>query len=319
MKLKQSFQEFKKIIKIFSEGFDSHGMMSYAAAIAFYMIFSLPGLLITCIAVAGLVMGEQTVQGEVSGQLKSILGESAAATIENVIQNISFKKDNTWRTILGVATLLFSATTVFMTLQEALNKIWNVVATPKTGILKMVINRLLSFGMVLSLGLILLVSLLLDTVLEISFKNLEAEFGKDLATTLEVTSNLTSFVIIFVVIMLIFKLLPDVRLKWRDVALASLLTTALFVLGKYLIGIYLQNSSFTETYSATGSIIVFLVWVYYSTVVVLFGAEVTRTVKTYRGQPIEPSSGAKKLKIDKVEYDEYLKAIKDKNEPSSKT
>jgi membrane protein len=208
-----------------------------------------------------------------------------------------------------LGTLIFSATTIFISLQEALNKIWDVVAQPKRGIVKFLINRVLSLGMIVGLGFILIVSLISDTVLEVFFNKIQSIIGREPSLLLDITSSILSFAIVFVVIAVIFKFLPDVQLKWKDVSMAALITTCLFILGKIGIQFYLENSSFTETYQAAGSIIVLLIWVYYSTVVILFGAEITRAIMIYKGHPIRPSENAKKVSIQQVDYETYLDDI----------
>ena len=299
------FTPIIKITKLTFEGFSTHSVMTYAAAIAFYTIFSLPGLLLTVIVTAGFFLGQEAVQGELVSELQGYIGTASAETVENIITKIQLSGDLTVKTLIGVGTLLFSATTIFMALQEALNRIWDVVATPKKGFVKFLINRVLSFGMIVSLGFILLVSLLLDSVLTLFFDKLENALGETPSIVLDLTGSLISIIAVFAVIMLVFKVLPDVKLKWKNVLMAALFTTLFLSFGNLLISWYISNSDFSETYEAAGSIIIILVWVYYSTVMVLFGAEITRAYMLYKKHPIEPSKGAKKIKTIQVDYDEY--------------
>ncbi|MFD1550781.1 YihY/virulence factor BrkB family protein [Putridiphycobacter roseus] len=291
--------------KITFNGFSSHSVMTYAAAIAFYTIFSLPGLLITIIVFAGFFLGQDAVQGELVAQLQGFIGTASAETVENIITRIELSGDFTLGTIIGVSTLLFSATTIFISLQEALNRVWDVVATPKKGFIKFLINRVLSFGMIISLGFILLVSLLLDSVLALFFDKLENSLGKKPSMLLELTSSFTSLIAVFAVILLVFKVLPDVKLRWKNVLISALITTLFLMLGNLFISWYISNSDFSATYEAAGSIIIILVWVYYSTVVVLFGAEITRAVMIHNGHPIRPAKGAKKVKTVQLDYEKY--------------
>lgn len=286
-------------------GMNNHGVFTFAASIAFYTIFSLPGLLITVTMIGGFFIDQSTVENELVAQLQGLIGYESAETIGDLLNKVEPSGETFWKTAFGIGTLIFSATTIFVSLQEALNQIWDVRATPKKGIVKYLVNRVLSFGMILSIGFILLVSLLLDSLFQVFFDRLENTLGREPAFWLEVFNNLVTTGVMFVVIYLIFKVLPDVKLKWRDISLATLITTGLLFLGKYLIGIYLGNSDFSKTYDTAGSIIVILMWVYYSTLVLLIGAEITRAIMLYRNTPIRPSNGAKKIRIQEMEYDEY--------------
>ncbi len=306
--LKQ-FKTVKEITKILIKGFDTHNTLIYAGTIAFYMIFSLPGLLITSIAVGGIFIGQEEAQAELTNQLGGYLSESAVASVSETVQSIDFSEDNIVRTIIGVCVLLFSATTVFVTLQQALNRAWDVVAVPKKSFLKLIFDRLLSFGMIVCLGFIMLVSLLIDLILNFFFTQLVDLFGEGAAFLLEIAGYITSFASVLLIFMLIFKFLPDVIIKWKDVFIASLVTTSLFVFGKYLVGLYIDSSNFSETYQAAGSVIVILVWVFCSTIMVLFGAEIVRAIKHYKGEPIHPSKTATKVKQVQMDYNEYVRRV----------
>lgn len=279
--------------------------MTYAASIAFYTIFSLPGLLITIVISAGLFLGQETAQGELVAQLQGFIGTSSAKTVESIITKVQLSGELTIKTIIGVGTLLFSATTIFISLQEALNRIWDVIATPERGIVKFIINRVLSFGMIVSLGFILIISLLLDSVLALFFDKLENTVGRTTSILLDVTSTATTFIVVFVVIIMVFKVLPDVKLRWKDVFTSAFITTLLLSTGNYLISWYISSSNFTGTYEAAGSIIIILVWVYYSTVVVLIGAEITRAITIHKKHPIRPAKGAKKISLQQMDYETY--------------
>ncbi|WP_066757223.1 YihY/virulence factor BrkB family protein [Crocinitomix algicola] len=303
--MKTFFNSFLTITKTTFKGFDNHNLMTFAAGIAFYTIFSLPGLLITIIVTAGFFLGQEAVEGELISQLEGLIGTSSAASVQGIIKNIQLSGDFSLKTAFGIGTLLFSATTIFITLQEALNRIWDVVAVPERGFVKFIFNRVISFGMIISLGFILLVSLLLDTLLSLFFDRIEEVTGKETSFWIDFSSHFSTILIVFIVISLLFKLLPDVQLKWRDVIMASLITTGFLMVGNYGIGAYIKNSNFTETYDAAGSIIIILVWVYYSTVVVLLGAEITRAIMIYNRKPIRPAKGAKKISLQTMDYDEY--------------
>lgn len=299
--IKSFFVFLKKILLTALKGFSEHSLMTYAASIAFYTIFSLPGLLITMIVTAGFFLGKDAVQGELVSELQDLIGLSSAEMVEQIIVKIQLSGGFTLKTIVGIATLLFSATTIFISLQEALNRIWEVNGTPRKGFIKFIINRVLSFGMIISLGLILLISLLLNTILTLFFDKIENTIGHTPSLWLNLTSILFSLSIIFLVVAIIFKILPDVKLKIRDVTIGSAITACLLLFGNYLIGLYISTSNFSETYDAAGSIIIILVWVYYSTVVILFGAELTHAIMLHRGKAILPKENAQILLPQKVE------------------
>ncbi len=304
-KIKDAFKAIIEVIKIIFSGFGSHSLMTFAAAIAFYTLFSLPGLLVTIVIIAGIFLGQEAASGELSAQLSEFIGSDIAKSIENIIVQTDTSDDHTFKTLIGVGTLVFSATTIFMCLQEGLNKIWDVVAEPKRGFVKLILNRVLSLGMIVGMGFILLVSLVSDTILDFFFNKIQSIIGQEPSILLSITSGIVSFAIVFLIIGMIFKFLPDVKLRWRDVSMAALITAALFILGKVGIQYYLSNSSFDETYQAAGSIVVLLIWVYYSTVVILFGAEITRAIMIYKGNPIRPADHAKKVSIQQVDYETY--------------
>lgn len=304
---------FKSIIHVFKtifNGIGTHSLMTFAAAIAFYTLFSLPGLLVTVVIVAGFFLGKEAASGELTMRLSEFIGTDIASSISDIIVQVDMSDESTMKTVFGVGTLIFSATTIFMCLQEALNKIWDVVAQPKRGLVKLIVNRVISLGMIVGLGFILIVSLISDTILDMFFGKIQTIIGEEPSILLSITSTVVSFAIIFIVISMIFKFLPDVELKWKNVRMAALITTGLFILGKYAIQLYLANSSFTQTYQAAGSIVVLLIWVYYSTVVVLIGAEITRAIMIYKGNPIRPSEHAKKVSIVEVDYETYKSSLK---------
>src|SRR5690554_3259933 len=310
-RIKKSLNPIIEVIKTVFSGMGSHGLMTFAAAIAFYTIFSLPGLLVTIVVVAGIFLGNEAASGELTSILSEFIGSDIANSISEIIVQVDMSGESTFKTIFGVGILIFSATTIFMSLQEALNRIWDVVAQPKRGFIKFLVNRVLSLGMIVGMGFILMVSLISDTLLELFFDKIQNILGEEPSLLLSITSSIVSFGIIFLIIGMIFKFLPDVKLRWRDVSMASLITAGLFSLGKYAIQFYLSTSSFTETYQAAGSIVVLLVWVYYSTVVVLFGAEITRAIMIYKGTPIRPAEHAKKISIQQVDYETYKTNLND--------
>ena len=274
---------------------------SYASSIAFYTIFSLPAILIISLSIGATVYERDVVQEELINQVGRLIGKESAADVEQILINAALDSTGTFAKIVGIATLIFSATTVFISLQTSLNKIWGIKPKPERGIVKYIIDRLLSLAMVISIGFLLLVSLVIDTVLVViqnSLSKVLAGWTLYLVTALNIGVSLALITLIFAIM---FKVLPDAKIKWKDVWIGSLVTTAFFALGKYLIGFYLGNSSVNSAYGAAGSLVIILIWVYYSTVIFLFGAELTSVYAEKLGRDIQPYHNAVKVQLVEVE------------------
>jgi membrane protein len=276
---------------------------SYASSIAFYTIFSLPAILIISLSVGAVVYERDVVQQELINQIGRLIGHESAAEIEKILINAALDSTGTVARVVGIATLIFSATTVFVSLQTSLNKIWGIKPKPERGFVKYLLDRLLSLAMVISIGFLLLVSLIIDTVVVV----LQTGLSKVLAGwTLYVVTGLNiliSLALITLVFAMLFKVLPDAKIKWRDVWVGAIVTTVLFTAGKYLIGFYLGNSSLNSAYGAAGSLVIILIWVYYSTVIFLFGAELTSVYAEKSGSEITPYHHAVKFQLVEVEKD----------------
>ncbi|MGI8741438.1 MAG: YihY/virulence factor BrkB family protein [Bryobacteraceae bacterium] len=249
------------------------------AALAYYTALSLAPLLLVVVAVAGLAFGKQAVQGELVWQIKDIVGEQGAKVIQDLIQAAHTQRGGIAATIVGLLTLFFGASSVVMELSDALNTIWHVPRDPnQTGLTSMfryMKQRFVSFAMVLGVGFLLLVSLLVNAGLSAA-----GRFFDQLLPVPEYVLHIVNLTISFLVITFLFaviyKVLPDVRLKWSDVAVGAAVTSLLFTLGKFLLGLYLGKSTIASTYGAAGSFIIVLVWVYYSAQIFFLGAEFTR-------------------------------------------
>jgi membrane protein len=276
---------------------------SYASSIAFYTIFSLPAILIISLSVGSTFYERDVVQKELINQVARLIGPESAADIEQILINAALDSTGTFAKIVGIATLIFSATTVFISLQTSVNKIWGLKSKPERGFVRFLLDRLISLAMVISIGFILLVSLVIDTalvVVQTSLSKILAGWTLYIVTTLNVLISLGLITVIFA---LMFKVLPDAKIKWRDVWVGAIVTTAFFTLGKYLIGFYLGNSSVNSAYGAAGSLVIILVWVYYSTVIFLFGAELTSVYAEKTGSEIMPYHHAVKVQMVEVEKD----------------
>jgi membrane protein len=289
------------ILKKTASSFVDDDSFSSASSIAFSTIFSLPAILIIALTVATAFYERNVVQEELIRQIGHMVGQQSAKEIEDIIVHAALDSTSTFAKIIGALTLAVSATAIFLSLQTSLNKIWGIKPKPQRGWVKFIVNRLISLAMVISLGFVLLVSLLLDAVLVV-FQDIVARYLKDVTLYLVNGINLViSLGFVMFIFGMIFKVLPDARIRWRDVWVGSLVTTILFTAGKYLIGIYLGNSSLNSTYGAAGSLVIILVWVYYSTLIVLFGAELTSVYAKEQGAEIRPYSNAVKVQLVEVE------------------
>ena len=256
---------------------------SMGAALSYYTVFSIAPLLLIVIAVAGLVFGTEAAQGAIVEQLQGLLGESAARTIQDVLRSVSEPRDGVIATLVGVAVLLLGATTVFAELQDDLDRVWKAPARAKpTGVWGWVRSRILSFGIILAFGFLLLVSLVASASIAALGKWWGPVFGgwEVLAQAVDVA---VSFGLVTAMFALIYRFMPHVRLQWRDVWIGSVVTALLFSVGKLLIGLYIGKSSVASGFGAAGSLAILLLWVYYSAQVFLLGAEFTRVFAQTHG------------------------------------
>ncbi|MDX5436615.1 MAG: YihY/virulence factor BrkB family protein [Pontibacter sp.] len=277
--------------------------LDYAAIIGFYTIFSLPAVLIITIRIAGAVFGQDAVRGELVNQIGGVIGRSSAVQIQNIIENASQSPATTIGTLVGVATMIFTATTVFVALQDSLNAMWEVKAKPEKAWLNLIIARVLSLAMVVSLGFLLLVSLSIDVVLGVIYDYLRQELSGVAVYFVTVGNMLVSILISIIIFAAIFKVLPDAKIKWHNVWVGASVTAILFVIGKYVLTLYFQHDPLADTYGAAGSLVLILVWVYYTSIIFLLGAEFTQVYSRAHDKGILPEEHAVKVKKKEVEMD----------------
>jgi membrane protein len=262
-----------------------------SAALAFYTILSIAPLLVIVTAIVGAATDSQTAASQLERQMGGLAGEAGAEVARTAIDNAKDPKSGILATVVGVITLLFGASGVFGELQGALNTVWGVKPKPGRGIWATVRTRFLSFGMVLVVGFLLLVSLAVTTALQGVAKYMEGMMP-GVPTLLLVANFVVTFLVITLLFALIFKFLPDARIAWRDVWFGALVTAGLFTLGKYLIGLYLAQAAPESAFGAAGSVVAFVIWVYYSGLIVLFGAELTEVTAAQAGRRIKPTRDA---------------------------
>lgn len=260
------------------------------AAIAFFTALSLAPILVISLVIAGLVYGEGAARGEVADQLAGLVGAEAAKTVEGVLANSGAPRAGAAAIALSLLTLFVGATGVFAELQEALNDVWKVRPRPGRPVRTFVRGRLLSFGMVLGVGFLLLVSLVLGTAADAAGRSAARVLGS--AAALQAVNLLLVFAVEVFLFAMIFKVLPDADLAWRDVWTGAVVTAVLFNLGKYLIGLYLGYSGVTSAFGAAGSLVALLVWIYFSALVLVFGAEVAKVTAARAGRRIPPAANA---------------------------
>lgn len=284
----------KKFFGILRTAFDEFlqdNGFKFSASLSYYTVFSLAPLLIIVISLSGLFLGRAAVEGKIYGQLKGLIGSEASMQIQNIITNIQQSQHSLAGAIIGFAILLLGATGVFSEIQGSINYIWSLKTKPKKGWLKIILDRLLSFSLVVALSFLLMVSLTVNAVMDLLNERLTQYFH--IAVEIFYVINLILILVIITgLFAVIFKVLPDARIRWRDAFTGAFFTALLFLLGKVLIGVYLGKSKIGLTYGASASVIIILTWVYYSSIILYFGAEFTKVYTMRHGSGISPNSNA---------------------------
>ncbi len=261
------------------------------AALAYYAIFSIAPLIVIVIAIAGIWFGKEQAQEQIFNQVSAMVGDEGAQGIGNMLEAANKPREGIIASVLAVVTLIFGATGVFVQLQDALNTIWEVKPKPGRGVWGFIRHRILSLAMVFAIGFLLLISLVLSAGLAAAGKWMSGSMPGGEALW-EVVNLGISFVVVAVLFSLMFKYMPDVKISWRDVWIGGALTAVLFVVGKFALGMYLGRSSVGSAYGAAGSLVILLLWVYYSAQIFLFGAEFTQVYANRFGKKLQPSKNA---------------------------
>lgn len=290
------------LVKQTASDFLEDDCLDAAAALSYYTIFSLPAILVLMLMLISAVMSPADVRGGLEGQLQALMGPSAGEQVRTIIQQAEQKPDSgLLPTLLGIAGLLFGATGAFGQLQKTLNRAWNVEPdSTQGGIKNFLTKRLFSFGMILVVAFFLLVSLVISAALTGLGSRLQGFLPSGVSgPLLEIFNSVISLAVISLLFAAMFKVMPDARIAWRSVWVGAGVTAVLFVVGKFLIGFYLGKSNPGQAYGAAGSLAVLLLWIYYSSIILLFGAEFTETWAEERGKGIEPEPGAVRLRREK--------------------
>lgn len=281
-----------RLLKDTGIAWNDDDISTHGAALAYYAIFSVAPLLLIAIAMAGVFFGHEASQGRIFVELQGLLGATGARSIERLVLNAAqTPREGILATVLGVAALIFAASGVFRQLQQSLNRIWRVTAAPGRSFWVFLRRRILAFSMVVVIGTVLMASLLLATALAALTRSVGIRLPGG-AGAWQIGHALVSFGITTVVFAAVYKLLPDVKLAWRDVWLGAAMTSLLFTLGKFLIGLYLAHGGIASSYGAAGSLVVVLLWVFYASQIIYFGAEFTRVQARARGARIAVKPGS---------------------------
>jgi membrane protein len=285
-------------------GFLEDEAIKLSAALSYYTIFALPPLLIIIITICGFFFGEDAVTGQLYGQINELVGNDAAKQIQEAIKNVQLSDSNVFVTIFGIIMLLIGASGVFAEIQSSINYIWGLRAKPKKGFKKFIQNRLMSFSMIVTVGFLMLVSLMLNATLDILNNRLKIYFPESTVYLFYILNIAIVLMTITLLFAIIFRTLPDGNIKWKDAFIGAGCTATLFMIGKFAIGFYLGNSTIGSVYGAAGSVIIILVWVYYSAIILYFGAEFTKVyAKTYGGN-ITPNEYSVEIKKEVYEVSE---------------
>jgi len=283
-----SLKIFLKLLKKSYVSWDKNEPYARSATIAYYALFSLPSLLIIVVSIAGYFFGVEAVQGRITGQIGEFIGAEAASAIEKMIENAALSQDSTWAIIFGLAMLIFGATGVFFQLKVAMNNIWNVAAK-KTNFLRMLLDRMISLGMIFVIGLLLLITLIISALMKVLADKVEQILPNITELAVIVSNFVISFFFITTLFAMIFKLLPDIRIKLRTTYTGAALTAILFLIGEFLISFYFGQSEPASVYGGASSVVLILLWVYYTCLILFFGAEFTVQYALIKKEKVEPN------------------------------
>ncbi len=300
---KETFKSIYSILKDTITGFGDDRAIKMAASLSYYTVFSMAPMLLLMISLAGAFYGKEAVQGEVFSEMNGLLGAEAALQVQEIIKNMELSGQTTFSLVISGIMLLIGATTIFVDIQDSINSIWRVKAKPKRGWVKLIKDRLLSSSIIVGLGFLLIVTLIVNGALAALGDVMRSYFPDVTVIVLEVLNVSISFIVITILFGVIFKVLPDAEIAWKDVRVGAFFTACLFMLGRYVISVYIETTGTGSAYGAAGSIIVILVWVYYTAAILYFGAEFTRVYVDFTGAQIQPAEFAVYVEQREVEKD----------------
>lgn len=319
MKEKISFKGMWEVLKNSFTGFSDDSVMKMSSSLAYYTVFALAPLLIIIISLSGIFLGKDAAEGKVYHQLENFVGSNTAVQLQEMIKNASLSGKSDIAIVIGIITLVIGATTVFSEIQDSINKIWGLKPKPKNGMLQFLKNRILSFSIIIGLGFLLLVSLTLSTLIDGFSDSLQSIFPHITVVLFYIINLLITLLITAIIFGAIFKVLPDAKIKWKDVAAGAITTAVLFMLGKFAISLYIRKSQVGSTYGAAGSLVVLLLWVYYSAIILYFGAQFTKAYAVKYGSSIHPDEYAVTTRTIEVETGKESVQEKEKEKTAEET
>lgn len=275
----------------FTEFLNDHGL-KFSASLSYYTIFALGPVLLIIISLAGIFFGKDAVEGKIYWQIQGLIGSGAALQIQEIISNIEGSRFTGSGVILGLVILFIGATGVFTEMQDSINYIWSIKTKPKKSVLKFIFDRLTSFSLIISFGFILMVSLGVHALVDLLHDQLKGYFDEATVLIFHLLNYVILFCIITTLFAIIFKILPDAKIRWKDSYVGAMFTAVLFMIGKFFIGLYLGNSTIGVTFGAATSVIIILVWVYYTSIILYFGAEFTKVYTMNFGGGLVPDKTA---------------------------
>jgi membrane protein len=283
--------------------------LKFSASLSYYTLFSLGPVLLIIISLAGIFLGKDAVEGKIYGQIQGLVGSGVALQIQNIIGSIEESQVGHRGAIVGLVFLFVGATGVFTEMQDSINYIWSIRTKPTRGFIKLIFDRLLSFSLIIGFGFILMVSLGVHALVDLLYDKLSSLFSEVTIIVFQAVNYVFLFLVITTLFAIIFKVLPDARIRWRDAFVGATFTSVLFLIGMWLIGLYLSNSSVGVTYGAAASVVIILIWVYYTSIILYFGAEFTKVYTMNLGGGIVPKKTA--VFIIKQEVTELTPSLED--------
>lgn len=294
-----------KLLKAAGEDFMNDQGLKLSAALSYYTIFSLAPMLLVMISVLSIFFGRDAIQGEVFGQIRGLVGNDAAMQLQEILKNAELSNKSGLAAAIGIGTLLLGATGVFAEIQSSINYIWSIEARPEKGWLRYLKTRLISFSLILALGFLLIVTLGVNAVVDLLSSQLEVYFSEASVVFFYIVNLGIALVLITTLFAVIFKILPDGQLRWKECFVGAAFTAILFGIGKFLISYYIGQSDLGATYGASASIIILLSWVYYSSIILYFGAEFTKIYANSDGIRIIPAPHAVLIEKKEIKRDEF--------------
>jgi membrane protein len=284
---------FWEVLKETFNDWNSSSASRDSASLAYYAIFSIPGLLIIIIWIAGNFFGEEAIRGEISNQISGLMGTEVSKSVENMIAGALIDKQNIFMKAVGIGSLVFGSTTLFFQLQYSLNALWDIESAPKKALVKFILDRANSLGMILILGFLLMITMILSSLISVFNTMITQYFGFETYLLVESVNFGVGFVLVMLLFALMFKVLPDVEISWKPVWRGAFLTTLLFTLGKFLLSLYFGQFKPTSAFGTAGTVILIMMWINYSCMLIFFGAEFTKVYTYKKGYKIVPSKHAK--------------------------